>query len=144
MALEIFSMKANILIFGFLGVILYVLPIVPVSANPLPEQGTVFSFDKQKHGHHLHCELNKHHLSNIYCPHSITKRNKRKPMIASDCGGKTSGTLLTFAAYNTSVFSSDTVYFNVELALTSRKFTCTSYGFGFFLPDQIDHPPQTV
>jgi len=144
MALEIFSMKANILIFGFLGFILFVLPVVPVSASPLPDHGMISPFDKQKHGHHLHCELNRYHLSNIYCPHSIIKRNKRKPTIATDCGGKTSETLPAFAAYNTSVFSSDTVYFNVELALTSRKFTCTSHDLRFFLPDQIDHPPQTV
>ena len=137
-------MKGNLLILLFFVISLFLLPLVHASGSPTHDHGAISPFDKQKLGHRLHCELNKHHLSNIYCPHSFAKKNQEKHVIAPDCGGQTSETLPAFGSYNTSVFSSDTVHLNVELALISRKFTCTSYGFGFFLPDQIDRPPQTV
>ena len=137
-------MKENLLVLVFLGVAFFVLPVVQASASLLHDHKTISPFDKQKYGHKLHCELNKHHFSNTYCPHGITEKKKEKPVIASDCGGKTSGTLPAVSSYTTSVFLSYIVHYNFELALISREVTYTFYGFGLFLPDQIDHPPQTV
>ena len=136
-------MKGNLLIWVFWGLAWFLLPIVQASASPAHDHGTISPFDKQKHGHKLYCELNKRNLSKIFCPHSLAEKNRAKPVIAPDCSGKTSGTLPAFGSYNT-VFLSDTAHFNVELVLINQKFTYFSYGPGFFLPDLVDPPPQTV
>ena len=71
--------------------------------------GTISPFDTQKRVHILHCQLNKHHLSSAYCPHSTTLKNKEKSVIALDCNGRTSGTLPVVSSYITSVFLSANV-----------------------------------
>ena len=137
-------MQKKFLILLFLGVFLFLLSMTKVSANGMHPHGTISPFDTQKRVHILHCQLNKHHLSSDYCPHSTTLKNKEKSVIALDCNGRTSGTLPAVSSYTTSVFLSYIVHYNFELALISREVTYTFYGFGLFLPDQIDHPPQTV
>ena len=137
-------MQRKFLTLLFLGVFLFLLSMAKVSANGMHPHGTISPFDMQKRVHILHCQLNKHYLSSTYCPHSTTLKNKEKSVIALDCNGRTSGTLPAVSSYITSVFLSDIVHYNFELVLIRRKFTYAFYEFGFFLPDQIDHPPQTV
>ena len=137
-------MKRNLLFLLFLVISLFLLPVVQASGNPTHDHGTVSPFDKQKYGHRLHCEFKQHGLKDIYCPHRVIGKNLDGSVIALDCGGNTAGTLPIFGSYNTSVFSSDTVHFDVELVLVSREIAYIFYGLGFFLPDQIDRPPQTV
>ena len=137
-------MKGNLLTLLFLVISLLLLPVVQASGSPAHDHGTISPFDQQQYGHKLYCELNKHHLLRAFCPHSFAEKNQEKHVIASDCGGKTPETLPTFGSDNTSMFSSGIVHFNFDLAPASRKRSCPFCSFGFFLSDQIDHPPQTV
>ena len=137
-------MNRNFLVLLFWGLVFFLLMAVQASANPAHDHGTISPFDKQKHTHELYCVLNKHHSSNVFCPHSISEKNKQRPVIASDCGGKSSGTIPAVGSYNVSVFLSDPVLLNAKLAIVSWKFTSTFYGLGFSLAEQIDHPPKTT
>ena len=125
-------------------ILVFLMPMTKVLANDMHQHGTISPFDKQMHGHILHCELNKHDLKDIYCPHRSYGKIVDRPVIASDCGGKTSGAFPALGSYNASVFLSNTVKLNVALALTSRKFIYIFYGYRFVLLSQIDHPPQTI
>lgn len=137
-------MRGNLLSLMFLPLALLMLPLVQASASLEHDHGTVSPFDKQKHKHKLFCELHKHHLSIIYCPHGITEKNKEKLTIALDCGGKNSGTLPAFGTHADNDFSFNTTFSTIELVLINQRFASLSSTTEFFLPDRIDHPPQTV
>lgn len=128
----------------FLICFLFLLPITGASASGMHHHGVNSPFDGKKQVHIEHCDLNRHSLKDIVCPHMNAGENADKVLIASNCGGKTSENFPAFGSYNASVSLFSTTCFKIELTLINRNFTYLGRGFGLLLPNQIDHPPKTV
>ena len=105
------------------------------------EYQTVSPFDKKQDAQSAHCILNSHtHFG--FCPHSLSpKNNVGEFWIATDCGGKTPGTVPTNLSIskNLSVIplSSETPAF---ISVDNITRVLPQYSFELF--DPLEHPPR--
>ena len=141
---EIFVKKKLLFLLFLLAVVVCVLPVAQVSASSAHGHGVVSPFDQQNHSNALHCDLSRHYEIQVFCPHNITGNDKSKPVIASNCGGKTSAAIPAFGSYNANDFSSNTSHFDVDMVLITQSLFPLPSDTGFFLPSRLDRPPQSI
>ena len=137
-------MKANISVITVSFVVWFVLLGVQSSASPVHNHGKISPFNSSKHKNKLHCDINRHDLSNTYCPHRMSEDKKEDTVISLDCNGKTSATIPLLSQYTGSENLLHTAYYKFDLSLISQRLVFLSPGAGFFLPRQIDPPPRNV
>ena len=52
----------------FLGMIMWAMPVVQVSADSMHSHEMVSPFQKHEHGNHPHCDLSKRYATPVFCP----------------------------------------------------------------------------
>ena len=137
-------MKANISVIIVSLVVWFVFLVVQSSASPVHNHGKISPFNSSKHKNKLHCDINRHDLSNTYCPYRMSPKKKEDTMISTDCNGKTSATIPVLSQHTGSENLLYTAYYKFDLSLISQRLAFLSPGAGFFLPKQIDPPPRNV
>jgi len=71
------------------------------SKHDMHDHGVVSPFDKKQGGKPLHCLLNNHSIKDIFCPHTHSSSGEDSThRISFDCGGQTTGNILTNSANN--------------------------------------------
>ena len=99
-------------------------------------------FETKKEKKSLHCLL-KLHAQMEFCPHSNSLHDKSVPVtIASDCGGKTSGSLPNIASFNyefAEVTSLLIITNGLKSALTPDQFSPNQH-----FNKSISPPPRTI
>jgi hypothetical protein len=90
----------------------------------------------------LHCVL-KLHSQKEFCPHSTTTKDKILPVIiASDCGGKTSGGIPNTALFNYDFTEISSIVLTIN-DLKSR-FASDQFFACHFFNDSLSPPPRTI
>ena len=99
-------------------------------------------FEAKKEKKSLHCLL-KLHAQMEFCPHSNSLHDKSVPVtIASDCGGKTSGSLPNIASFNydfAEVTSLLLITNGLKSALAPDQFSSNQH-----FNKSISPPPRTI
>ena len=137
-------MRANIFVILISVIVWVVCLVVQSSANGVHNHGMISPFESSKHKHKLHCDINRHELSDMYCPHNISYKNKENTVISIDCNGKTSSTVPVFSQHIGNKNLMHTAYFKFGLLLISQRPAFLAPSAGLFQPRQIDHPPRNV
>jgi hypothetical protein len=89
----------SVFIFGFMGAADVFAS--SHSKHEMHDHGVVSPFDKKQGGKPIHCLLNNHSYKDTFCPHTRSPSGEDSThRISFDCGGQTTGNLLTNSANN--------------------------------------------
>ena len=128
----------------FLGMIMWAMPVVQVSADSMHSHEMVSPFQKHEHGNHPHCDLSKRFDSPVFCPHRKNRGNLDQTIIGVYCDGKPSGALPSTGSVLAKDFSSTDTGFVFGPFTGSSLYSLPSFSMGFLLSDPPYHPPKSV
>jgi hypothetical protein len=113
------------------------------SKHEMHDHGVVSPFDKKQGGKPLHCLLNNHSNKKTFCPHThSSSAEDTTHRISFDCGGKTTGNILTNSANNSYLVEAQ-FYKIVTPSLNEIISSTISYQSELF-KDSLDPPPRVL
>ena len=102
----------------------------------------VSPFDGNKESKSLHCLL-KSHTHQGFCPHSESgPKNAHSFIIATDCGGKTSGTIPNLTSFHSDL--AEINYFSYNHFLSGNKLASSPVSHFHHFTDTLDPPPRIL
>ena len=113
------------------------------SKHDMHDHGVVSPFDKKQGGKPIHCLLNNHTFKDTFCPHTHSSSGEDTThWIYFDCGGKTTGNILTNSANNSYLVEAQLYKINTP-SLNEIISSTISY-LGERFNDTLDPPPRVV
>jgi hypothetical protein len=113
------------------------------SKHEMHDHGVVSPFDKKQGGKPIHCLLNNHSYKDTFCPHTRSPSGEDSThRISFDCGGKTTGNILTNSS-NSSYLVEAQLYKFVTPSLNKIIPSTISY-LSEPLKDSLDPPPRAL
>jgi hypothetical protein len=128
-------------LFGFMGAA----DVFASSHNKheMNDHGGVYPFDKKQGGKPIHCLLNNHSHKDTFCPHTrLPSGENSTHRISFDCGGQTTGNILTNSANNIYLIEAQ-LYKFVTPSLNEKILSTISY-LSDPLKDSLDPPPRVL
>ncbi len=102
----------------------------------------VSPFDKKQDVQSKHCAL-KNHAHYGYCPHDLLSPSAKGFKIASDCGGKSSGTVPTSTSTGKNLFTLS-VFNEMPVLYFSQNIAGILPSYSFQFADSLDPPPRFI
>ena len=113
------------------------------SKHEMHDHGVVSPFDKKQGGKPIHCLLNNHSYKDAFCPHTRSPSGEDSThRISFDCGGQTTGNILTNSANNI-YFVETQLYKIVTPSLNEIIHSTISY-LGECFKETLDPPPRVL
>jgi hypothetical protein len=113
------------------------------SKHEMHDHGFVSPFDKKQSGKPHHCLLNNHSYKDTFCPHTFSPSGEDSTQrISFDCGGQTTGNILTNSANNSCLIEAQ-LYKIVTPSLNEIIPSTISY-LSELLKDSLDPPPRAL
>ena len=113
------------------------------SKHEMHDHGVVSPFDKKQGGKPIHCLLNNHSYKDVFCPHTRSPSEEDGThRISFDCGGQTTGNILTNSANNI-YFVEAQLYKIVTPSLNEIIHSTISY-LGERFKVSLDPPPRVL
>ena len=113
------------------------------SKHDMHDHGVVSPFDNNQGRKPLHCLLNNHTFKDTFCPHTRSPSGEDSThRISFDCGGQTTGNILTNSANNSYLVEAQ-LYKIVTPSLNEIIHSTISY-LGERFKDTLDPPPRVL
>ena len=113
------------------------------SKHEMHDHGVVSPFDKKQGGKPIHCLLNNHSYKDVFCPHTRSPSGEDGThRISFDCGGQTTGSILTNSANSIYLIEAQ-LYKFVTPSLNEIILSTISY-LSDPLKDSLDPPPRVL
>ena len=131
----------SIFLFGFMGA-------ADVSASShskheIHDHGVVSPFDKKQGGKPIHCLLNNHSYKDVFCPHTRSPSGEDSTQrISFDCGGQTTGNILTNSANNSCLIEAQ--LYKIVTPSLNEKIPSTISFLNERFKDSLDPPPRVL
>ena len=111
--------------------------------HDMHDHGVVSPFDKKQGGKPLHCLLNNHSYKDTFCPHTRSPSEEDSThRISFDCGGQTTGNILTNSANN--IYFVEAQLYNIASPSLNKIIHSTISYLGERFKDTLDPPPRVL
>ena len=113
------------------------------SKHDMHDHGVVSPFDMKQGGKPLHCLLNNHSYKDTFCPHTRSPSEEdRTHRISFDCGGQTTGNILTNSANN--IYFVEAQLYNIASPSLNEETPSTISYLSERFKDSLDPPPRVL
>lgn len=102
----------------------------------------VSPFDKKQDIRSQHCIL-RNHAYYGFCPHNLVNPSTEGFKLASDCGGKSSGTVPTSTSTGENLFILS-AFKEIPVLVFSKNITGIFPSYSFRFSDSLDPPPRFI
>jgi hypothetical protein len=107
------------------------------------EHGVVSPFDKKQGGKPIHCLLNNHSYKDTFCPHTRSPSEEDSThRISFDCGGQTTGNILTNSANN--IYLIEAQLYKIFIPSLNEIIPSTISYLSERFKDTLDPPPRVL
>jgi hypothetical protein len=113
------------------------------SNHKMHDHDVVSPFDKKQGGKPTHCLLNNHSYKDTFCPHTRSPFvEDRTHRISFDCGGQTTGNILTNSA--NSIYLIEAQLYKIVIHSLNEIILSTFSSLSDPLKDSLDPPPRVL
>jgi len=113
------------------------------SKHDMHDHGVVSPFDKKQGEKPIHCLLNNHTFKDTFCPHTRSPSGEDSThRISFDCGGQTTGNILTNSANN--IYLIEARLYKIVTPSLNEKIPSTISYLSERFKDSLDPPPRVL